>query len=505
MSPHWQLATPHWPPNYTPPMPRQSFQSPKGTRDFYPQDLLIRRYITDAWRRVALRHGFDEIDGPTFETAALYKVKSGDAILGEMFGVFSGKDPEDVAAAGRGDPPFVLRPEFTPTLARMYAAKAAQLPKPTKWFCVPNFFRAERQQRGRLREFMQFNVDFLAGDDPAMADAEVIACAVDLFASFGLRSSDLLVRLSSRAIASEVLRTCGVSPENVEAALQLLDKIGKMSAEAHELACAKIGFTVANYKKQAERLEQQFSSGITGGASLRAGELREYSFQPLIDLRDSLANQNLLDWCKLDMSIARGLAYYTGTVFEVIAEGERAVAGGGRYDNLVELFGGPPTPACGFGMGDVVLGNLLTDKGLMPDGKDLLNAVSRPMPVRPDVFVIAANDEAQAHVTPLVAQLRRGTESRAWLARDNRKPWDADRYQSADREADPAVPPLHARRSYKSTKNVGKLLADASACHARFAVILESPEKATIKNLDSANQQPIDTKDIGAHITRTYA
>lgn len=482
---------------------KRSFQPPKGTRDFYPQEMLVRRYITDAWRRVSLRHGFEEIDGPTFETAALYSVKSGEGILGEMFGTYSGKDPADVEAVREGRPPFALRPEFTPTLARMYASKAAQLPKPTKWFCVSNFFRAEKPQRGRLREFWQWNADVLGGEDSIGSDADVIECATALFADLGASPAELKVHLSSRSIVASILQYSGVPLDRIPEAMQLLDRTGKMEASAHELACAKIGLDSSKYDREVERFGRLFLRGTSGGEFLRStGETGGFDFKPMFALRDALNNRGLDGWCEADMSIVRGLAYYTGTVFEVIAEGERAVAGGGRYDNLIELFGGPPTPACGFGMGDVVLANLLTDKGLMPEGRELLEAVARPMPVRPDVFVVAANDDAQAQVTPTVAALRRGVESAAYkdslVSSDPAqriKPWDeAKRYE---------VRPLHARRSYKSTKNVGKLLADAGACFARYAVIIENAEVCSVKNLDTREEtKNVPLNDVGAHIAR---
>lgn len=200
---------------------------------------------------------------------------------------------------------------------------------------------------------------------------------------------------------------------------------------------------------------------------------------------------NLQDWLRFDLRVVRGLAYYTGTVFEVIAEGERAVAGGGRYDNLIELFGGPPTPACGFGMGDAVLGNLLEDRKLIPEGREMLEALSRPMPLRPDVFVIASpNPGCEEQIVPTVARLRRGEESEKFKQGEC-KPWSVERH---------SVPPLHARRSYKATKNVGKLLADAGACHARFAAIIESPETCTLKNLDSGQQTSVALADLAKHL-----
>ncbi|MCH9057521.1 MAG: ATP phosphoribosyltransferase regulatory subunit, partial [Planctomycetes bacterium] len=195
----------------------------------------------------------------------------------------------------------------------------------------------------------------------------------------------------------------------------------------------------------------------------------------------------------VDIGLVRGIAYYTGMVFEVIAEGERTVCGGGRYDNLIELFGGPPTPAVGFGMGDVVLSLLLEDKGLMPQGKDLRDAVSRPQAsVRPDAFVITADEQLDPVVKRTVATLRAGRESEAWLQRDDRKPWDADRYAAA---------PLHARRSYKATRHIGKLLKDAASQHARHAVIIESDQVCNVKNLDTGEQREnIALTDLPAHL-----
>lgn len=204
---------------------------------------------------------------------------------------------------------------------------------------------------------------------------------------------------------------------------------------------------------------------------------------------------------QFDENIVRGLAYYTGMVFEVIAEGERAVCGGGRYDNLIELFGGPPTPAVGFGMGDVVLGNLLADKGLMPEGPALLGALSAPpASLRPDVFVIAnEKEESQKALRPLVSRLRLGVESPAWREKPDRKPWDRERY---------SAPPLHARHSYKATRNIGKLLQEASGQHARFAAIIESADdpakwgdipggECTLKNLDTREEwKGVPLKDI---------
>lgn len=446
-----------------PPPDQHKFQPPKGTRDFYPQEMLRRRYLEKAWRDTAIRHGFEEIDGPTFEHTELYTVKSGEAILGEVFGVFSGKDEEQVSKVAAGQAPYALRPEFTPTLARMYAARAAQLGKPTKWFWQQNCFRAERPQRGRLREFGQWNVDFIGGEANADADAEIISTVVELLSSLNLSSENIRVRVSDRRGVLHLLNYFQVPEERHTAVLSLLDASSKLEKEEARRRLKEIGLPDLFigmyleprgrdffYQPREQHESDKLAVNITGNA------VREF----LEPLRDALNAAGVAEWCDFDLGIVRGLAYYTGMVFEVheSSGAERAIAGGGRYDGLIELFGGPPTPAVGFGMGDVVLSNLLADRGLMPEGKALLDKLSEPpASLRPDVFVIAnEKDDSQAALRPLVATLRREG--------------------------------LHARHSYKATKNIGKLLTDANACHARFAAIIESGSEVTLRNLDERTE-----------------
>lgn len=422
---------------------------PKGTRDLYPEDVLRQRYITEAWRRVSIRHGFDEIAGPTFEMLELYKKKSGEGIVSELF---------SFKRAG-GDDDYALRPEFTPTLARMYAEKANSLPSPCKWFTAGPYFRAEKPQRGRLREFLQWNCDVMGGDEQQtrlLHDLETITVIITMLVDLGLSNSNLLFRVSDRHAVARFLQESGVASEMVPEAFALLDKRAKLDAQQFAKAAAEQSLNLDKFDKL-----------CAGGHDPDGNSLR------------SLAVEMDREWLEMDYSIVRGLAYYTGTVFELIADGERAVAGGGRYDNLIELFGGPPTPAVGFGMGDVVLGLLLQDKGLMPEGPELADAVSqKPASVRPEAFVIA-NEQGQPHIEPLLAELRRGKELEGF----DGKPWDPMRYE---------VEPMHARRSYKSTKNIGKLLGDARKHHAKFAVIIESDEAAKIEYLETR-------EDLGMH------
>ncbi len=202
-------------------MASHTFQAPTGTRDLYPIDAAKRRFITEAWRSASVRHGFDEIDGPTFEHLDLYTVKSGEGIVSELFSF----------RREGGEKDYALRPEFTPTLARMYASKAGGLPKPTKWFMAGPFFRAERPQRGRLREFLQWNADIL-GDPSPRADAEIIACCVAFLRDLGFRPTDLRVKVNHRAALQEWLKQRGLQEERHAALFKLLDQRGKMGVDA---------------------------------------------------------------------------------------------------------------------------------------------------------------------------------------------------------------------------------------------------------------------------------
>jgi len=470
----------------------KSPQPPKGTRDLYPDDLLKRRYIQNAWRDASLRCGFDEIEGPTFESTDLYSIKSGQGILNELFQTFSGKGGQETLdkLVERGQADFALRPEFTPTLARMYAARAKQLTKPCKWFTAGPYFRAERPQRGRLREFLQWNCDIigLPSDEetpqtrPQM-DAEIIEPCVLLFSLLGLTYNDICISVSDRRAVSKLLIQSGVSFDNIETGFQLLDKRTKMKSQAFLLEADGISLNINEFDRLAHFMALRMDGPTPeNGISLKNAGIEEagpFELDQSLSSRFYDSHTNAGDqWWKFDFSLSRGLAYYTGTVFEVIADGERAVAGGGRYDNLIELFGAPSTPACGFGMGDVVLGNLLDDKHLMPDGQDLMEAVSRKQTsIRPEAFIAVPNsdEENKSAAQSLTAALRRGQESEAYLSRDDRKPWQADRYQ---------IPPLHTRTSYKSTTNPGKLRKDAEKQHAKYFIEIHAPNKVELTNMD---------------------
>jgi histidyl-tRNA synthetase len=351
-------------------------QALPGFRDFYPADCARRNYILSVWRNVARRYGFVEFDGPVVESLALYEKKSGGELVGQLFTVAASAEPDEVKGA--------LRPEMTPTLARMVVARERDFKKPLKWFCVPNFFRHERQQRGRLREFYQLNCDIIGDASPA-ADAELLAVQIDMMRGFGFTAADFVVRLSSRSAWERFFAEVGGKPEEEYEFFQVVDKAERTSPEKTGAALARWGITA----------EQMFAF--------------MHSKTPTPELAAVLADleaRGLRDFVEIDYAIVRGLAYYTGTVFEVFdkAKNERALAGGGRYDKLMSLMsdGKVDLPALGFGMGDVVLGNLV-DENPAATAK-LQEWIGKEHAA--DVFVVIAKEERRSDALRIVQTLR---------------------------------------------------------------------------------------------------
>ncbi|MGZ4963599.1 MAG: histidine--tRNA ligase [Limisphaerales bacterium] len=316
-----------------------------GFRDFYPEPLPhkdvwsadARQYIFDTWRGVARRYGFREYDGPPLEPLELYTLKSGEEIVGQLYN-FTDKGERAVS----------LRPEMTPTLARMFAAHERNYKKPVKWFAVPQLFRYERQQKGRLREHFQFNADIL-GESDSSSDAELLALLIDSLRGFGLKSDDFVIRLSSRNAWQGFFQKRNGKPEQAYAFYQAIDKLERDEPAESEKKLGAVGMSL-----------NEVSEFISGGHPT-----------PELDvIVKNLQARGLGDYVKIDYHVIRGLAYYTGVVFEAFdRKGEfRAIAGGGRYDNLVKLISGGKvdSPALGFGMGDVVLLELLKERGLLP-------------------------------------------------------------------------------------------------------------------------------------------
>jgi histidyl-tRNA synthetase len=325
-----------------------------GFREFYPGELAERNFIIGTWRDVARRYAFVEYDGPPLEPLELYTRKSGEEIVGQLYS-FSDKGGREVA----------LRPEMTPTLARMVAAKANALRKPVRWFSVPQLFRYERKQRGRLREHFQLNCDII-GEPDVTADAELLATAIDMMRAFGLTDTDVRARVSDRQLLRGLLVLTGIPEDALPAVYAVVDKLGReprVSLEAklrtaglHDVFVARI-FEVLKHT-DLPTLRERYGD---------VPELRE-EFARLARYLEYLEALGVGAWVEFDLSIVRGLAYYTGIVFELFdAKRElRAICGGGRYDTLLKQLGGTDLPALGFGMGDVVLAELLRAKGVMP-------------------------------------------------------------------------------------------------------------------------------------------
>jgi histidyl-tRNA synthetase len=354
-----------------------------GFREFYPADLALRTHIVRTWRTVATRYGFEEYDGPPLEPLELYTAKSGDEIVGQLY-AFTDKGGREVA----------LRPEMTPTLARMVAARANGLKKPIRWFAIPQLFRYERQQRGRLREHFQLNCD-LVGEPGPLGDAEIIALALDVMRALGLGPAEVRVRLSDRRVLRNLLLGAGVTEPQLGAAYQAVDKIERSDRAALTAQLGEAGlpadvvarvFEVAMLRglPAVEAALARVAGGAEAGLALRR-------------VVDALAAMGLGEFVEVDLSIVRGLAYYTGTVFELFDAGRtlRAICGGGRYDGLLAALGGVDLPALGFGMGDVVLAELLRDRGLVPTDASSI-----------DVFIAAVTDDDLPFVLALAHELR---------------------------------------------------------------------------------------------------
>ena len=357
-------------------------QALPGFRDFYPADLAFREHVFRTWRQVASRYGFEEYDGPPLEPLELYTAKSGEEIVGQLYS-FTDKGGREVS----------LRPEMTPTLARMVAARANGLKKPIRWFSIPQLFRYERQQRGRLREHFQLNCD-LIGEAGHLADAEIVALAVDAVRAFGLGPGDVRVRLSDRRLLTALLGALGVTESQVPVVYQVFDKLRRTPEEAsvRRLADAGLGPEAIDCLLALARARSwdELRRVAPAPASVGEGDALRRTLEAL----DAMGVGEYLD---LDLGIVRGLAYYTGTVFELFdARGElRAICGGGRYDNLLESLGGVSLPALGFGMGDVVLGELLRERGLAPAEVPSI-----------DVFLAAITADDLPQVLGLARELR---------------------------------------------------------------------------------------------------
>jgi histidyl-tRNA synthetase len=417
----------------------------KGTRDFYPEEMALHNWIVDGWKKASIRNGFEEYDGPIFEYLQMYQIKSGDEIVEQLF---SFKD--------RGERDLAIRPEITPTLARMVNQKINALPKPIKWFSLPRLCRAERPQKGRLREFFQWNIDII-GEDSVLADAEVIFTTVDYLREVGLTPKDIKVKISSRKLLAAVLKKIGVPDEKLNPLYTLLDKKAKLPAEVFSATLTEqVGGDMAG--RIIAFMRSQTITSIENIVKAEAGDQLEVAIKELEDCAARLSQMGISDYCVFDPGIVRGLAYYTGIVFEVhdIQGDLRAICGGGRFDNLLHDFGGPKISATGMGMGDCVLEILLREKGLL-DKK----ITSRTL----DYFVVPVADEFLNEAVKLTAGLR------------------TKGFKSAF--------------SYKAA-GLSKQLKNASEQNAKFCVIIGDEFKAgniVVKDMATGQQKTVPLKD----------
>ncbi len=353
-----------------------------GFRDFDAEKIALKNAIFGAWRDVAARYGFQEYDGPPLEPLELYTQKSGPEIVDQLYNFVD-----------KGDRAVTLRPEMTPTLARMVTARATELKKPIRWFSTPQLFRFEKQQRGRLREHFQLNMDVI-GEVGAAADAEVIAAAIDIMRTLGLGPKDVRVRMSDRRVIQALLLANGVQAAQLELAYRAVDK------SERETPDKLLAFLVQGGLEQVVAQQVLEIGGIKGEAALRealSAADKEAASDNLFQCLDALASMGLRDFVDVDLSIVRGLDYYTGIVFELFdaRRSLRAICGGGRYDGLLNALGGVDLPAVGFGMGDVVLGELLKEHGWTADGAGGL-----------DMFLVAVTGGEIRTVLSLAHSLR---------------------------------------------------------------------------------------------------
>jgi len=344
-----------------------------GFRDFYPEECAFRNYLFETWRKVAQSFGFSEYDGPTLEPTDLYKKKSGEELKTQLFR-FLDKGERDVC----------LRPEMTPTLARLVAARERDFRKPLKWFSISPFFRFEKPQKGRLREFYQINCDII-GDNSAAADAELIALGIALHEAFGLTSGDFFVRLNNRALWAEFLMRNKTSPDRLTEFLAIVDKLGR---ESQDISARKFEAFGLSPETVHEFLKTPADS-LPGFEKL----LRELRWR------------GLEEYVELDLTVVRGLDYYTGLVFEFFdrEKENRSLAGGGRYDNLLSVIseGAVDLPAAGFAIGDVTFGNLLSEL-------DHTKArVDRALKSRLAAFIVVADESRRENAIQLADSLRR--------------------------------------------------------------------------------------------------
>jgi histidyl-tRNA synthetase len=422
-----------------------SFQSLPGFRDFYPAEFAARDHIVRAWRETARAYGFDEYDGPPLESLELYVEKSGEEIVDQLY-TFTDKGGREVA----------LRPEMTPTLARMVGERGRAMPKPIRWSSVPQLFRYERTQRGRLREHFQWNVDII-GEDDITADAEVLSVALDGLRALGLGADDVEARINDRRLLEALLVHAGVAGDRLGDAYAVIDKMSREAADetrrrlVEEVALADetVASVMTIFDHDLDGLAEAY--GDVASVATELDRLGRYF--------DTLADMGWADWVRFDPRIVRGLAYYTGTVFEIFDRaGElRAICGGGRYDDLLAAVSDLSLSAVGFGMGDVVLAELLAERGLLPEAAP-----------GPDYHIVSITEQERPVLRRVARRLRDGGHSVSYTLRQ---------------------------------VGVGKQFKDADSRNAARTVVLGPDEVergvAVVREMASGDEREVPLDDLG--------
>ena len=372
-------------------------QGVRGTRDFYPEDMRLRNWLFDNFDDAALLHGFQEYDAPVLESEELYTRKQGEEITQQLYNF---KD--------KGDRKVALRPEMTPSLARMVMSRAGVLPMPIKWYSIPQCWRYERTQRGRGREHYQWNVD-IWGTDAISADAELISVLVTFFRSVGLTEEDLVIKMSSRKVLEEVLGSLGLEGDIFAKTCIIVDKMDKLPADVVSEQLGDLGLEKSAIQTIQSTLAIKDMNSLEETLGKESAAVTE-----LTSLFSALEAYGISGWIEFDASIVRGLAYYTGPVFEAHDRaGElRAICGGGRYDKLLSTLGGKDLPATGFGFGDMVIMELLAEKGLVPE---LIGGV--------DDVVISLSPELRNAAMSVATSLRNTGKSVDLVLEDKRLKW----------------------------------------------------------------------------------
>ena len=372
-------------------------QGVRGTRDFYPEDMRLRNWLFDNFIAASLLHGFEEYDAPVLEHEDLYTRKQGEEITQQLYNFHD-----------KGDRKVALRPEMTPSLARMVMARAGSLPMPIKWFSIPQCWRYERTQRGRGREHYQWNVD-IWGTTELSADAELISVMVTFFEEIGLSSDDVVISISNRKVLEEVLGSLGVEGDLFAKTCIVVDKMEKLPPDVIEKQLSDLGHSSEVITKI------QTVLGIKDMKNLKSSlDKSSSAISELNTLFELIEAYGMSEWVQFDASVVRGLAYYTGSVFEAHdREGKfRAICGGGRYDNLLSTLGGKDLPATGFGFGDMVIMELLAEKGLIPE---LISGV--------DDIVLPLNQDLRDIAVRVAASLRLSDRTVDLVLEDKKIKW----------------------------------------------------------------------------------